>query len=169
MVAQKKSIAFTTRELAGYLFVLTLLALGIVLASMLARMFQPKGDWHAIAEINQISLDRPLRYYFTMRDDTRVNIWLTWHDGQWRAFDGFTPTVFSQNCPYFWQEVTQRFEDPCSGAKFYADGTHIQEQVYFPRPLATDLIQYRVELRGDQLWVNLDEKIRPAALPTPPG
>lgn len=162
MVVQRKSPSFTLRELSGYLFALTFLVLGIVLVWMLARMFQPKGDWHTLSAVQQLAQDVPSHHYFITRDDSRVNIWLTWHEGQWHAFDGFTPTVFRQNCAYFWQEVTGRFEDPCSGAKFRTDGTYIDQPEFFPRPLATDLVQYRLEQRGDQLWVNLDDKIRPA-------
>lgn len=164
MILQEKSRVLTLRELAGYLFVLTIVALVIVFGWMLARMFEPRGDWHMLARASDLDYETPTRFYLTARDGTRINIWIAFV-GEWRAFDGLTPTWFAQNCLFGWQQVTSRFEDPCSGAKFSAAGKYLEGYIGAARPLATDLIQYRTEIRQDQLWINLDDKIIPAPVP----
>lgn len=164
MLVEKKSPSLNLRELTGYLFILTLLLLAVVSFWVLARMFQPRGDWHQVAAITELDPTRPSVFSLTAADGTRIWVWLAYSNGTWRAYDGLTPTVFPQNCQYGWQFVTNRFEDPCSGAKFEIDGTYIKHDFAYPRILATDLIQYGVELRDDQLWVNLEDKIKPSQI-----
>lgn len=160
MLVEKNSPSLTLRELTGYLFVLTLILLGLSAFWVLARMFEPRGDWHQVALVSDFDITHPIPHSLNATDGTPVFVWLVSYQGQWRAYDGTTPTL-GTHCRYGWQPVTSRFEDPCTGAKYLPDGSYIVEGIY-PGLQSTDLIQYRVELRDDQLWVNLDDKIKPA-------
>ena len=149
-----KSDPLNPRELTGYLFVLTLIALAFAIGWMLVRMFEPHGDWHSLAIVSDLTNDPPTPYSLQASDGTSVHLWLVNNQGQWRAYDGFTPTR-STKCLYAWQPVTSRFEDPCSGAKFELDGKHLDGIYDYAYLLSSDLIQYQVQLRGKELWVNL--------------
>lgn len=159
--ADTKSQPINLREGTGYLFILALTLFAIAAVWMLGRMFQPRGDWHSLAAVSELSIQEPMPFPLDNAEGTPVHVWLVFYDGTWRAYDGVTPTYLEQNCSFAWQPVTGRFEDPCSGAKFDLEGKLISNP-YYPTPLATNLVQYKLELRGEQFWVNLGDKVYPS-------
>ena len=158
--ASTKPQPLNLRELTGYLFILALVLFAITMVWMLARMFQPRGDWHSLAVRSELSAEQPTLYPLDSVDGKPIHVWLAYNNGQWRAFDGVAPThaPYPQHCSFAWQPVTGHFEDPCSGARFDLDGKYFPNP-YYPTPLATDLVQYKLELRDDQFWVNIDDRI----------
>jgi len=57
------------------------------------------------------------------------------------------------NCKVLWVPTNNRYEDPCSGAKFGLDGawlpTAYQPPIIEPRGLA----RYAIQLRNNEIWI----------------
>ena len=159
MLVQKKSLSLTWRELTGYLFILTLFALGVVFVWMLARMFEPRGDWHDLGSVQELSMRLPSIHPLVAADGTRISVWLVKDDEHWFAFDGLTPSPYNVHCNYAWQPVTNRFEDPCTGVKYSLQGEYLIGRFYPEDHIVQDLNQYPVTVQNERLRVDLSQRI----------
>lgn len=74
-----------------------------------------------------------------LNDSTRMH----YSSMEWRAF---SPISTHLGCFVWWHEESQRFEDPCSGARWERDGAYREG----PAPRALDYYPVRVE-NGDVL------------------
>ncbi len=159
MIAKQKPSALTWREAAGYLFVLTLVGLGIVFLWMGTRMFSPRGDWHDLGPIQDLEITEPTPHYLIAEDGMRVTVWVVYADNDWYAFDGVTPDSYNTHCSYRYQPVTSRFEDPCTGFKYSLNGEYINESLYAQDITVQNLNQYVVVIRDGHLNVDLSQRI----------
>ncbi|MCC7358275.1 MAG: hypothetical protein IT317_02290 [Anaerolineales bacterium] len=57
------------------------------------------------------------------------------------------------NCDVKWVPTNERFEDPCSGAKFTPTGEWIEVSYLIKTIDQRGLSRYPVEVRGDELWL----------------
>ncbi len=155
----KKSHSLTWRELTGYLFILTIFALGVVFVWMLARMFEPRGDWHDLGSVQELSLNIPSVHHLVAVDGTRISVWIVVVQNDWRAFDGRTPSPYNVHCNYGWQPITNRFEDPCTGVKFSLQGEYLKGGYYDQDRIVQNLNQYRVTVENGRVMVDLSQHI----------
>ena len=159
MVHQKSINRFNWREISGCAFVLTWLALAMVLGSMMARMFEPRGDWHTLGRLNELDAAIPSRFPLIANDDTRVSVWLVYVNGEWRAYDGITPDTHNVHCAFAWEYVTNRFEDPCTGDKFTLEGEYIPNGNYPENRRVQNLNQYVLHIGDGEIAVDLSQRI----------
>lgn len=124
---------------------------------LLARMFAPRSDWHELGTEQELSGTTPTLHFLVAEDGTRINVWLVNVNGTWRAFDGTTPDSFNTHCRYAYQNVTGRFEDPCTGFKYSLSGEYIDESYYLHDLAVQDLGEYTVSVVNDKISVDLSQ------------
>ncbi len=151
----------TRREVLGYAqvgaFVLLLVVLGVILI------------WFALGQSESIDLGRtdefqietPVSRVVTLRDKSTLSVWVVHTQNQWFVFDGRVP--FGSHYPYQWQPVTQRFEDPLSGAKFSLTGEFLDPYHGFAGKTVQDLDRYPPAIRNGHLLIDPNRVIH-----TPP-
>jgi len=158
-VAKNPRLPFTLREVSGYVFILLFLALGGSFVYMFARMIEPHPDLQNLGEVAAFDRERPTVLHLTAADGSGVTVWVTYVNGEWRAYNGFTPDANPFHCMFGWQPVTSRFEDPCSGFKYTRAGEYIPEYHFLEYPYAQDLNGYTVQIENGQILVNLSRPI----------
>lgn len=91
-------------------------------------------------------------------DGRIIPLWVVHTPEQLTVFSGLVPTPAEwrfSTCPYAWNQDTQRFEDPCTGAKFALTG-EILDDLGVKNLRALDF--YPVYLVHDELWLDIGQK-----------
>lgn len=111
------SAQLTRREYLYYLWAAAAVIL-IVLALVISFYFiRPRQQPVAVANLADVEPGKPLFHPV----DRNLAIYLVRTQDRLQVWDAVAP---NSGCRIVWVAFNSRFEDPCSGAKWCADGTH---------------------------------------------
>ncbi len=138
------------------------LALGLLLALafalMVTRFVLPRNSPVRVAALADLTPGRPIP--FALDDET--NLWLVRLGDAVHAWAAMPPAPVGC-APLLWVGENNRFEDPCSGAKWCADGS-LADIRFHDAPTLTG---YATKVRAGAVYV-WPLRPQPGALATPP-
>jgi hypothetical protein len=106
----------TRREFLYWLWAGSLIVLIVAVIGVSYWYSLPRSRPISVANIEDLEVGVPV-----LRGvNGDVDIYLVRFDNDFRAWDAFSSL---SGCRYVWVAFNRRFEDPCSGAKWCADGT----------------------------------------------
>lgn len=91
-------------------------------------------------------------------DERTIPLWVVHTPEQLTVFSALLPTPADwrfSTCIFAWNQDTQRFEDPCTGAKFALTG-EILDDLGVKNLRALDF--YPVDLVNNELWLDIGQK-----------
>ena len=143
------------REFLNILWVIAFILLIITCVGVSYWYIIPRAEPVQVANIANL-----IPYHPVLRSmDSNLSIYLVQFDGELRAWDVGSPV---SGCIFRWNGVNNRFEDPCSGAKWCIDGTIADRRIKD----ATSLQGYGIDVSSDgQILVDPQKVIRGEALP----
>ncbi len=159
-ITQKWDRALPSREFLLPLFLVLFALLPISLTIIVGAMIWPRPELITLGAVQDFS-ETPRQFSFNTRDGAGITIWVVQTRRGWRAFDGQV-RFGAMKCFFGWQPVTDRFEDPCSGAKFARTGEYLDILAPYPYWLARNLDEYRIFVENGKLIVNVSHRIEGA-------
>ncbi len=142
----------TRREMLGHVQVGTFALLLVVLGVILIWFAMGQSEWIDLGRTDEFEPDIPTSRVVTLRDKSTLSVWVVHLQDQWFVFAGRVP--FESHYPYQWQPVTQRFEDPLSGAKFSRQGEFLDPCHGFAGKTMQDLDPYPPTIRDGHLLID---------------
>lgn len=125
---------------------------------MAARFVLPRNDAVRVAALEELTPGQPAP--FTL--DSKMNLWLVRLDDTVHAWAALLPAPVGC-APLLWVAENNRFEDPCSGAKWCADSS-LADLRFNDAPTLTGCAT-KVRAGAVYIW---PLRPQPSALVTPP-